>query len=274
MRKVAMRASSLELAMQSSVPPSQRAQLHALVDLYTQEATRYLNFYGPPGAFPMVGYADLLEDAQRGGGPSFARIRGKTAIVGYLDLTTGQRDDHYPTVFSTRDGVKLSGAEILATAISNIETDSTVKDPPPSLRIATAIACGLLLGPALLVASLWRGCVVATILWSGYLLGALLMFRFQNVWLPLLVPLLVQTPAGLVYAIAHNYRDIRRKRDRLRNLFGKFLPDAVIDGLLENQSKLDTVAEPVYGICLVTDCRTLHASGRHDASGAARALLE
>jgi len=251
--KVATLASSLELAMRSSVAGPQRAKLHALVDLYTQDATRYLNFYGPPGAFPMVGYADLLQDAQRGGGPSFARIRGKTAIVGYLDLTTGQRDDHYPTVFSTRDGVKLSGAEILATAISNIEADSPVKDPSLSLRIATAIACGLLLGPALLIGSLLRGCFVAAILWSGYLFGALLMFRFQNVWLPLLVPLLMQTPAGLVYAIAHNYRDIRRKRDRLRNLFGKFLPDAVIDGLLENQSKLDTVAEPVYGVCLVTD---------------------
>jgi adenylate cyclase len=117
--------------------------------------------------------------------------------------------------------------------------------------------------------------VVATILWGGYLFGALLMFRFQNVWLPLLVPLLVQTPAGLVYAIAHNYRDIRRKRDRLRNLFGKFLPDAVIDGLLENQSKLDTVAEPVYGICLVTDAeRFTHLADTMHPAQLARFLNE
>lgn len=273
--RVAVHASSMEVAMRASVPVPNRRTLHALVDLYTGDATRYLNFYGPPGTFPMVGYADLLADAQRGGGPSFALIRGKTAIVGYVDLTTGQRDDHYPTVFSTQDGVKLSGAEILATAISNMQTNSSVKDPSAALRIASAVGFGLLLGPALLIGSLLRGCVAASILWVGYLAGALFMFRFQNVWLPLLVPLLVQTPVGLVYAIAHNYRDLRLKRDRLRNLFGKFIPDAVIEGLLANQSKLDTVSDAFYGVCLVTDAeRFTHLADTMHPAQLARFLNE
>ena len=272
---IALRAASLEIQLRTSVPVPQRRALDALVDLYTGPSTRYLNFYGPPGTFPIVGYADLLADAQRGGGPSFALIHGKTAIVGYLDLTTGQRDDHYPTVFSTQDGIKLSGAEILATAIANMETGSALRDPSLWLRVASAFAFGLLLGPALLIASLLRGCIATSILWSAYFASALLMFRFQNVWLPLLVPLLVQTPAALAYAIGHNYRDIRRKRDRLRNLFGKFLPDAVIDGLLENQSKLDTVAEPVYGVCLVTDAeRFTHLADTMHPAQLARFLNE
>jgi adenylate cyclase len=262
-------------ATAGAVPVPHRPALRALVDMYTGEATRYLNFYGPPGTFPIVDYADLLADAQRGGGKSFELIRGKTVILGYLDLTTEQRDDHYPTVFSTQDGVKLSGTEILATAIANIETDSAVKEPSSSQRIALPLCFGLLLGPALLTASLARGCMLASLLWGTYLATALVLFRFQNAWLPMLVPLLIQAPAGFAYAIAHNYRDLRLKRDRLRNLFGKFLPDAVIEGLLENQSKLDTVSEPVYGVCLVTDAeRFTHLADTMHPAELARFLNE
>ena len=243
-------SSSSLIAMVAAV---HSATLQALLDSYTGDATRYLNFYGPPGTFPIVDYADLLADAQRGGGPSFGQVRGKTAIVGYLDLTTEQRDDHYPTVFSSRDGVKLSGAEILATAVSNIESHSTLRPPAAPMRAASVIAFAMVVGPALLTGSLLRGCILSALLWVGYLATALIAFRWQNLWLPVLVPLLIQTPAGLAYALAHNYRNLRLKRDRLRALFGKFIPDTVIEGLLANQSRLDMVSEPVYGVCLVTD---------------------
>jgi adenylate cyclase len=262
-------------AVGGAVPAAHRRTLQTLMDLYAGDATRYLNFYGPPGTFPIIGYADLLADAQRGGGESFRQIRGKTVILGYVDLTTEQRDDHYPTVFSTHEGVKLSGAEILATALSNIESNGSMKEPSLRLRVTTAICFGLMLGPALLLGSLSRGCIAAALLWGGYLITALLLFRFQSAWLPMLVPLLVLSPTGLAYAIAHNYRDLRLKRDRLRNLFGKFLPDAVIEGLLENQSKLDTVAEPVYGVCLVTDAeRFTHLADTMHPAELARFLNE
>src|SRR4051794_14793038 len=263
------------LGMSGSAPAVQRAKLRALVDFYAGDATRYLNFFGPPGTFPIVHYADLLADAQRGGGKSFDRIRGKTAIVGYLDLTTGQRDDHYPTVFSTQEGIKLSGAEILATAFANIETDNAVQTPAPAVRMAIVILFGFALGPALLIGSLWRGCTFAAILSCSYLGTALIVFATHNVWLPILISLLIQMPAGLMYVVAHNYRDLRLKRDRLRDLFGKFIPDPVIQGLLDNQSKLDTVSEPVYGVCLVTDAeRFTHLADTMHPAQLARFLNE
>ena len=272
---VLKRLSAFWPTVSSSVPAAHRAKLCALVDFYSGDPTRYLNFFGPPGTFPIVDYADLLADAQRGGGKSFDRIRGKTAIVGYLDLTTGQRDDHYPTVFSTQEGVKLSGAEILATAFANIETDNAVQALAQTPRMAIVILFGLALGPALLIGSLWRGCMLAALLWSGYLATALVVFSSQNLWLPILVPLLIQVPSGFIYVVAHNYRDLRLKRDRLRDLFGKFIPDPIIQGLLDNQSKLDTVSEPVYGVCLVTDAeRFTHLADTMPPAQLARFLNE
>jgi adenylate cyclase len=261
--------------LSGSVPVPHRERLRALMDYYAGDSIRHLNFYGPPGTFPMVSYADVLAEAQRGAGHAFDQIRGRTAIVGYVDLTTEQRDDHYPTVFSTADGVKLSGTEILATALGNVETDSTLERPAPAVRAALVLGFGLLLGPALLTGSLGRGAVLGAMLTGAYLAVAVGLFRTQYLWLPVLVPVLLQAPCALLYAFAHEYRDLRLKRDRLRDLFGKFIPDSVIQGLLDNQSKLDTVSEPVYGVCLVTDAeRFTHLADTMHPAQLARFLNE
>ncbi|PWT70593.1 MAG: hypothetical protein C5B46_09220, partial [Proteobacteria bacterium] len=55
------------------------------------------------------------------------------------------------------------------------------------------------------------------------------------------------------YAMAHHYRDLQHKREELRTLFGKFVPQPVIEALLHRRAELDAVTDAVYGICLATD---------------------
>ena len=248
-------ASALHESLQrrdgANASPHRRAALRALVDLYSGDSIRYLNFYGYPGTFRSVSYADVLKGAT--GGQLMQDLRGKTVIVGYVDFAPTQRDDHYPTVFTTDDGVKLSGSEILATAVANLATNSTLTAPSPALRMLITACFGLALGLVLLVPPPLPGFAGAAALCAAYLGVALLAFRFEAVWLPVLVPLMVQAPAGLLYAVTHHYRDLRSKRDELRHLFGKFLPDAVIESLLQHKARLETVNEAVYGVCLATD---------------------
>jgi adenylate cyclase len=244
---------SLEGRQSAVAPARHRPALRALVDLYAGDAVRYLNFYGYPGTFPSVSYADVLTAATSGGGHALQELRGKTVVVGYADFTPAQRDDHYPTVYTTSDGVKLSGGEILATAVANLATRTSLVAPPPALRAALTAGFGMVLGVLLLVPSALRGLAAACALSVAYLALTLLLFRFEAIWLPVLVPLVVQAPAGILYALTHHYRDIGRKRDELRALFGKFVPGRVIESLLENREKLDTVTEPVYSVCLATD---------------------
>ena len=244
-----------------------RSALSALIDVYTGPALRYLNFYGPAGTFSTLRYADLIADGQRGNGKTFELLRGKTAIVGYVDVTPGQRDDHYPTVYTNEDGVKLSGAEILATAIANVETGSNLVAPSLLLRGVLVTCFGLLLGPLLLVPSPQRGLPYAVALCVVYTGVAVALFGFANRWITVSVPLLAQAPIAILYTVTHSYRDLLLKRDRLRDLFGKFLPDAVIEGLVENQGKLQTSSDPFYGVCVVTDAErfTALAESMHPA---------
>jgi adenylate cyclase len=251
----------------ADVPAQRRDALSALIALYAGDSVRYLNFYGPPGSFRSVSYADVLKAGSSGSDALASELRGKTVIVGYVDFTPSQRDDHYPTVYTTNDGVKLSGSEILATAVANLESDSTLRAPTTPLRAIATATFGLALGVLLLVPPPVRGLVAAVALCAIYLGGALLLFRFKAQWLPVLVPLQVQAPIAILYGVAYHYWDMRRKREQLRALFGKFVPGQVIDGLLDNRAKLDTVNEPIYGVCLATDAErfTALAESMHPA---------
>ena len=236
----------------AGLPARHRTALRALVDLYAGEPVRYLNFYGHPGTFRSVSYADVLK-AGTDSAELTREVRDKTVIVGYVDFTPAQRDDHYPTVYTTTDGVKLSGSEILATALANLASGNSLRLLPLPWRMLVAAFFGLALALLLLVPPPVRGLTFGFALCAAYLGLALLLFRVAAVWLPLLIPLAWQAPAGILYAITYHYRDMRYKRDELRRLFGKFVPDPVIEGLLENRARLDMVNEPVYGVCLATD---------------------
>ena len=235
-----------------SVAAENRASLRALYDLYSGDPIRYLNFYGPPGTFENISYADIIGDAQRSGEETGKRLAGKTVVVGYVDFTPAQRDDHYSTVYTTEDGVKLSGAEILATAIANLENRTAIRTTPVALRVLIAASFGMALGLVLLVPSPLRGLIGSLAFLAGYLTVTLLAFR-AYVWLPVLIPAVLQWPLGVVYAIAHHYLELRRRRDELRMLFGNFVPDALIDEMLQHRARLDSVNDPVYSVCLATD---------------------
>jgi adenylate cyclase len=239
---------SLEGRNSAEVPARHRTELIALASLFSGDAVRYLNFYGPPGTFRSVSYADVLKD-----GRALEDVRGKIAIIGYADFTPAQRDDHYSTVYTTSDGVKLSGIELLATAVANLQTRTSLVAPAPAVRATVAIAFGAALALLLLMMSPAKGLAATAGLCAAYLSIAVVLFRASGLWLPVLIPLLIQTPTGILYAIAHHYRDMRRKRDELRLTFGKFVPDQVIDTLLQKRAELDAVTEPVYGVCLATD---------------------
>jgi len=92
------------------LPAEHRIALRTLVELYAGEPVRYLNFYGPAGTFSNVSFAEVLKPGARAGEELARQVRGRTVIVGYVDFTPAQRDDQYPTVYTTTDGVKLSGS--------------------------------------------------------------------------------------------------------------------------------------------------------------------
>jgi adenylate cyclase len=230
-----------------------RGEASALARLYAGQALRYVNYYGYPGSFPSLSYAQVLAAAAGFERHRLDAARGRTVVVGFAELSEPQQDEHYPTVFTSSAGIRMSGAELLATAIGNLLTGRTVQTLPGGARAAIAGGFGLALMVVLLGLPMTRGAIVALALAALYGCIARELFLRDAVWLPMLIPLALQLPAAILYAGGNHLVDANRRRRELRELFGKFLPEEVIERLLLGRAQFDVIMEPVHGVCLATD---------------------
>jgi adenylate cyclase len=88
---------------------------------------------------------------------------------------------------------------------------------------------------------------------SAYLFVALSEFSVAGLWLPLVVPLCLQAPVALFGGVLLSYRDARRERKLIKQAFGYYLPDKIVDQLAESVGPINSTDQLVYGACLATD---------------------
>ncbi|PVV14174.1 MAG: hypothetical protein B6D77_03525 [gamma proteobacterium symbiont of Ctena orbiculata] len=69
------------------------------------------------------------------------------------------------------------------------------------------------------------------------------------------VPLVVQTTLALILGQTLHYRQMRSSRERLRELFGYYLPGDVIDNLAQQKREPMTDTSSAFGVCLATDAQ-------------------
>jgi adenylate cyclase len=239
-------ASDPELAAQ----PARRARLDRLLRLYDGPHSRYLNFYGPPGSVRTVSYHEVIDAENVAGGVPLA---GRAVFVGMSDSLRPEQRDTFHTVFSGSGDEDLSGVEIAATAFANLLDDRPVRPAGLGMHLLLLLGFGLLLG--LLSVSLAPQAAAAAvgIACGLYLAAAYAAFVRADAWWPLAVPLLVQAPLAFVGGSVWRYAESNRERLRVRQVFSRYLPDDVIDGLLAELPDRVGAAVRVYGICLFTD---------------------
>lgn len=171
--------------------------------------SRYLNFYGPPGTIPHVPYDRLLRPQE---GQSVPALEGSVVFVGYSELAKVTKLDGFTTVFTTPDGINMSGVEIAATAFANLRTGRALRPLDPLATLALVLTLGGLFGSGAFLPS-WRAHVLAmTGAGVAYGLSAHLLFDHLAVWLPLATPLLVQFPVTLIASSAQRYRSAQRQQ--------------------------------------------------------------
>ncbi len=233
---------------QTGLDAKHRRNIKALLGLYTGSNRYYLNFYGPPRTVRTIPYHRVLEAEQ------LPDLKDKVVFVGFSERLQPEQRDNFYTVFSQRDGLDLSGVEIGATAFANLLHSSTLTTPTVEMYLGMIILFGFIVsfssrcfGTVVAVSST----LVITACW-GY--AATWLFSNQNYWLPVAVPVLVQMPLALFTGLLWHYRDSRRERDRIRNVFGHYLPEAVVDQVVDNTSTdMGSNNRVMYGICLATD---------------------
>jgi adenylate cyclase len=244
----------LDATTGQAMPEQARSLFRALAALYAGPERRFLNFYGPPGTILTYPYEAMLPSSYSGKRPpKDGSLAGRVVFAGYSDLTHADQPDRYYTVFTNKDGVDLSGVEIMATALANLLNDTAILKAGPEITLASIIVFGFVIGvlvyalPALIAVPL-------TFLLTGlYAAAAQWLFNESALWLPLTTPLMVQMPFALLVGLITQYVLERRKVQSIAEALEMYVPESVVRDLTGEGVNPDSVNQVVYGTCLAND---------------------
>jgi adenylate cyclase len=243
--------------LERSSPLTQDRHKHtlvkALISMYGGDNRRYLNYYGPPRTLVTVPFYRALPergDLNSGEGVDF---KDKAVFVGLSETSPTEKEDSYYTVFSQPDGVYLSGIEIAATAFSNLLEDKPIKPIPFGYFLLIILAWGILIGVVCRMAGTVVAALAVTALSGAYLANAHYQFAADGTWIPIVVPLFLQTPLGFFGAVFWNYFETNKERQNIRRVLAYYVPNDVVHELAKNIVDIRRAGQMVYGVCLFTD---------------------
>ena len=241
-RMGALRAALSRIA---PAPQTSDARLQRLVDFYTQDDARLINFYGPPRTIATLHYADVVQ-----GRFSSDAIAGKAVFIGLSENLEPLQKDGFYTVFSRADGLDLSGVEIAATAFANFARGESLQAwrGGAQLLLVGLVALGLALAIALPGA---RGLAALVALLVAGVAAAYGLFVARHTVLPLAVPLGVQWPLALAIFAVEHARRLRQSRSELRAAFAHYLPTRLLDRTADRPQLAE--GELVDAVCLASD---------------------
>lgn len=221
------------------------ARLQRLLDFYTRDDARLLNFYGPPRTITTLGYADVVN-----GRFEPAAVAGKAVFVGLSENLEPLQKDGFYTVFSRTDGLDLSGVEIAATAFANFARGESLQawSSGRQLGVLVFVAIGLALAIALPGA---RGIAALTVIPLLALATAYSFFVTRHAVVPLGIALAVQWPLALVIFAFEHARRLRQSRSDLRTALAHYLPTQLLDRTSDRPQLAD--GELVDAVCLASD---------------------
>ena len=222
------------------------AALRVLLDMYAGPASRFLNFYGPALSVRTLPYDQALKGT---GGD----IAGTLLIVGLSESRQPEQQDDFISVFSQNTGVNLSGAELGATAVANLLEGRALAPLPVPMQGALIVALGLAFGFLVGRATITGAAVAAALAGALYFSVAYWQFASHYLWLPLVVPLLLQLPVSFVTAVWWSYREVNAQRERVRTALGYYVPRSLVSTLTEETLTAGADSQLLHGTCLVTD---------------------
>jgi adenylate cyclase len=230
--------------------PEAGEQVRTLASMYAGNGTRLLNFYGPAGTIPEISYDQVLASTPDSLG---SLLKGRAVFVGYAETAQLEEVEHFATAFSTSGGLDLSGVEIAATAFSNLLHDNSIRELPLPYWLVLVFLSGLL-------STLICGCltnrlalVIMAVALGAYGGTSLYVFSSHALWIPVVVPMFVAAPAGMLSAFAWKYWTTRRQREQLRRAFTYFVPKELVDALEQNAAQIGGAKESLECACVATD---------------------
>ncbi len=221
-----------DLLASAELSPRDRGIGAVLRKLYAGEDSYYLNFYGPAATIEYLPYHRIIakQEGERPG--DTADLKDKVVFVGVAEYNTPQQTDSYYTVYSSADGIDLSGVEIAATAFVNLLTDTTLRIPPTLAYAGILLAFGCTVGILMSALSLVFSTVAVASVSLLYAFGVQFAFTQHALWLPAVVPYLVQLPFAMLFGISSKYRVEKRDKDLISDTLDKYVPHEIAEQIL------------------------------------------
>ncbi|MGD9364323.1 MAG: adenylate/guanylate cyclase domain-containing protein [Desulfobacteraceae bacterium] len=239
--------------------PQSIGLVKAYISIYGSGKSQYLNLYGPPGTIETISYHLLLDPGYKGTAHrpgTLPTLKGKAVFVGQTESDWFKVNDGFYTAFTGESGVDISGVEIAATAFANLLEDKAVYPLGPKAHCAVLLFWGILVALISLRFSTSISAAGILLLNGMYIGMACLQFKSGGVWYPLVVPLLVQTPAAFISGLVWKYSKANAERSNIRKAFGHYLPQEVVNQLAANVKELNGGGKVLYSICLLTDAES------------------
>jgi adenylate cyclase len=181
-----------------------------------KDGTLPIDYVGPPKTFKSISYAKVL----RGEFPSDL-FRGKLALVG---ASSPILQDLHAT--PTSNGT-MPGPEVWANAISTLLSGAPLKEAPDWLDIALIILLGIAAPLSSLRLKRWRSLLDAVALAILFTIATQLAFNTGWIW-TFVYPLLALA-LGTLGTLAVLYVGEAIERERVHDLFARFVPADVVD---------------------------------------------
>ncbi len=181
----------------------------------------WIDYLGPPDTITQIPFSEVYEGKA---GP--ATFRNKVVIVG---PTAPSLQDVHPTSTSG-DGV-MSGAEIQASASWTVQRGLPLHPAAGWLNVMLIAIMGLVIPAFSVRLSPLRSMLFALGSVAAFLVAAQLMFNGGRI-VAVLYPLIAVVLAAVGALVVHYFVETRERR-RLRGLFARFVPEKVVDEVVD-----------------------------------------
>lgn len=189
------------------------------VQPFGDDAT-WIDYFGPPETVPTYSLSDVYRDKFEPG-----TFRGKIVVVGASAPT---EQDLHPTSFGDDE---MSGPEIQANAIATVLDGLPLQSTAGWVNIMLILVLGMLVPVASLKLALRGTLIIALLAAAGLLVGTHV--AFLSGWINTFVYPFGALAMSSVGAIGAHYLLAAFERERVRDVFARFVPAAVVDDVLK-----------------------------------------
>ena len=186
--------------------------------------TKLIDFVGPAGTMPSISFSDVYHG-------KFPRgyFRDKIVVVG---AWAPSLQDVHPVSFGQDE---MPGPEIQANAIATVLEGLPLTLVPRWINLVLIIVLGFLSPLASLRLNLFRTLMLAIGAALGFLVGT--QIAFNHGWVVSFVYPLGALLASSVGAIAAHYLLAAFERERVRDVFSRFVPETVVEQVLSRTDR-------------------------------------